>query len=166
MSTQRAIRNTSKTAGAGMPPPGDPNRTLSEMIETIRRLHSVYERETDALVNIDTAGFLAVQDEKLECAKAYQVGVEHIMAHKSEMKKADTALKKELETLQARFSELSFQNMDALKRVQRTMERLGSTIRKAAKDEAKKMQSFRYGADGSLPENDKRRISMGLSETA
>jgi prefoldin subunit 5 len=167
----RNVAKTTAPARASLPtlsgtPPKDPDKALSEMIETIRRLKDIYERETEALLNVDTHGFLAVQDEKLDTAKQYQTGVEAIMLNKAEMRKADPALKNELERMQGHFTELSFKNMDALKRMQRTMERLGHTIRKAAKNEAKKQRAFSYGANCAMRDDNKKRISLGLSETA
>lgn len=171
MKNKNALRTkvpakTAPAVSAGGTPPRDPNKTLTDMIETVRKLQSVYERETDALENVDTQGFLAVQEEKLNSAKEYQTGIEAIMAHKNEMRLADLGLKKELERMQERFTELSFKNMDALKRMQRTMERLGTTIRRAAKDEAKKQRAFSYGANGIMKDDSKKQISLGLSETA
>jgi hypothetical protein len=147
-------------------PPKDPNKTLSDLIATIRQLRAVYERETEALTNIDTQGFLGVQDEKFQCAKNYQAGVAIIMNHKNEMKKADPVLKKELETMQADFSELSHRNMIALERMQRIIQRLGNTMRRAAKDEAKKRRGVSYGENGAMKDDNKKRISLGVSETA
>lgn len=163
---QKNFLRKQAAAPSGTMPPRDPNKVLGELIETIRQLKSIYERETEALENIDTEGFLAVQDEKLSAAQQYQAGIQTIIAHKNEMKNADAVLKNELTRMQEQFTELSYKNMDALKRMQRTMDRLGQTIRNAAKNEAKKMQALSYSRRGTMNSSDKARISIGVSETA
>lgn len=144
----------------------DPDKAIGEMISTIERLQSVYERETLALENVDAQAFLAEQDEKFEIAKIYQNRVQEVMQRKTELRTANPALKDKLEQMQADFSELSFRNMKALKRMQRTMERLGNTMRRVAKEETRKQRTFSYGSNGALKDDSKKRISMGLSETA
>jgi stage III sporulation protein SpoIIIAA len=145
----------------------DPNRAMQDMMDTIDCLRVVYEQETDALLNADTKGFLAVQDEKFRRAKAYQMGVEELLSRKDEMKDVDIALKKKLEKMQKDFSELSHSNMIALERMQRTMDRLNGTIRSAVKDAVKRERGVSYNQIGHLEDGGNRKgISGSLSETA
>ncbi len=145
----------------------DPNKAMQEMMESIDLLRNVYERETQALLNSDTKGFLSIQNEKFESAKAYQMSVEEMLARKDEMRNIDPDLRRKLEKMQSDFAELSQSNMVALQRMQRSMERLSGTIRSAVKDAVKKDRVVSYGQTGRLEDGgDKKRISTSLSETA
>lgn len=144
----------------------DPKRAMQDMMQTIDDLRSVYIEETDALENIDTPRFLGLQDKKLATAKKYQKGVEEILTRKDEMRRIDPSLKMKLETMQADFAILATENMDALKRMQRTMERLGNTVRDAARDAVNKQRSYSYSESGNLNSNDKKVVSAGIIETA
>lgn len=145
----------------------DPNRAMQDMMDTIDSLRHVYEEETDALLNVDTKAFLALQDEKFRRAKAYQTGVEELLSRKGEMKDVEPELKRKLEKMQKDFAELSHSNMIALDRMQRTMERLNGTIRGAMKEAVKKQRGVSYNQIGRLEDGGTRKtISGSLSETA
>lgn len=146
--------------------PTNPERAIQEMMVRIDELRAVYMEETDALEKSDTARFLKLQDTKLESARRYQLGIEEILSRKDEMQRIDPMLKTRLQKMQADFSGLAHSNMTALKRMQRTMERLGGTVRNAAKDAVNKQRSYSYGESGILKSNEKRVVSTGISETA
>lgn len=143
----------------------DPRIALEETIRTIEQLHSVYERETDALERSDTKDFLSLQHEKLEVATLYQNSIEEIKSRKEEMGRVGQDLKNKLKHMQRDFSDLAQKNREALSRMQRTVERLGNTIRSAAKDAALKQRATSYGQTGALDKAEKRSISMGVTET-
>lgn len=144
----------------------DPNRAMQQMMETIDALRQVYEQETQALQALDTQAFLALQDAKQRSAHAYQSHVNEMIMRKEDMQKADPALKQQLERMRNDFAELSRLNMEALDRMQRTMDRLSMTIRSAAKDAAQKHSAYSYSETGMLQMNNKKCISLGDSETA
>ncbi len=144
----------------------DPNKAMQEMMDTIDQMRRVYERETDALEKMDTKGFLSLQEEKLNATNAYKLGIEDVLSRKSEMKTVDPAMKKELKRMQDNFADLSMKNLNALKLMQRTMERVGSKVQKAAKDSVNKQRTFSYGESGKLEQNERKGISTGVSETA
>lgn len=144
----------------------NPDAALENMMATIRQLVTVYELETQALENVDTNTFLSLQDEKIAKARLYQTGMEELLGRKEEIRKANPAVKQKFEQMQADFSALSRRNMEALSRMQRTMERLGGTLRRAAQDAAKKQRAVSYGSNGILRDDDGKQISMGISETA
>ena len=145
----------------------DPGIAMQEMMDTIDTLRAVYVRETDALVVADTKAFLALQEEKLEAARAYQETVQEFLTRKEEMKNVNPLMKKQLEDMQSEFSSLAKKNMDALQSMQRSVERLGSTIRNAAKDSAQKERAVSYGEGGRLQSTEQKVISTGsVSETA
>lgn len=144
----------------------NPNVAMQEMMNTIDVLKDVYKRETVALEQADTRAFLSMQNEKLQAARAYQDGIGQILQRREEMKKANPLLKKRLEDMQKDFATLSMKNMDALQRMARVSERLGNTIRVAAKDAAVKKRTFSYGENGTMKSTEKKTVSMGVSETA
>ena len=143
-----------------------PEKAIQEMMETIDALRGVYIEETTALEAADTPAFLSVQDKKLNTAMRYERGIQEIIARKEEMRKIDPALKRRLETMQNDFSNIAKENMEALTRMQRTMERLGNTIRDAAKEAVNQQRAYSYGESGALQSNEKRVVSTGISETA
>ena len=144
----------------------DPNKAMQEMMDVIDRMRGVYVRETEALESMDTKGFIALQDEKLQTTNIYKSGIEDILRRKRELKAVDPALKRDLERMQADFAALSSKNMDALKRMQRTMERLGQTVQRAAKESVNKQRAFSYGESGKIHNDERKGVSIGVSETA
>lgn len=143
-----------------------PEKAIDEMMQTIDALRDVYIAENQALENVDTKSFMGLQGKKLETAKLYQKGIEEILVRKDEMRRIDPTLKRKLERMQADFASLASTNMESLKRMQRTMDRLNNTIRTAAKDAVNKNQAYSYGESGRMQSTDKRIVSTGISETA
>ena len=144
----------------------DPEQAMQEMMESIDTLRAVYQEETEALITVNTQAFLDLQTQKLEAARTYQQGIEEIPERREEMQNVNPLTKKRLAEMQKNFSTLSEQNMEALKRMQRTMDRLSQTIRKAAKDAAHKQRAFSYGENGTLQSDNGKIVSTGISETA
>ncbi|MCB1563112.1 MAG: flagellar protein FlgN [Alphaproteobacteria bacterium] len=144
----------------------DPEQAMQEMMESIDTLRAVYQEETEALITVNTQAFLDLQTQKLEAARTYQQGIEEILERREEMQNVNPLTKKRLAEMQKNFSTLSEQNMEALKRMQRTMDRLSQTIRKAAKDAAHKQRAFSYGENGTLQSDNGKIVSTGISETA
>ncbi len=144
----------------------DPKKAMQEMMDMIDHMRGVYETETEALERYDTKAFLALQDDKLQATKAYRAGVEDIIRRRDEMRDIDVNMKRQVEKMQKDFADLSVKNMSALKQMQKTMERLGETVQKVAKDAVNKESAFSYGDSGRLNQDDKKRVSIGISETA
>ena len=144
----------------------DPNKAMQEMMDTIDTLRDVYETETEALLGFDTNTFLQIQDTKLAQAELYQNRIQQMLARKDELRSVNPEMKKQLEKMQKDFAELSHNNMIALKRMQRTMERLTGTIQDAARDAAKRQRSLSYGQTGRMDDGGSKKISVNLSETA
>lgn len=143
-----------------------PNRAMQEMMEAIDTLREVYIQETAALDAADTNSFLAMQDAKLNAARNYQSGIQQILARKDEMRAADPSLKIRLERKQHDFSALAKKNVEALERMNRCMERIGNTLRSAAREAAAKDRSMSYGETGTMHVPDRKIVSTGISETA
>jgi hypothetical protein len=144
----------------------NPEKAMREAIQSIIILQDVYTRETKALTDADMREFAAIQNEKLEAAKFYQQSVEDIVQRKNEMKGVNPAFKTKLKEMQNDFAVLAQRNMDALSRTQRNLQRVGKTIQRAAKDAARKNSTTPYGQHGKLQNEDKKALSIGLSETA
>ncbi len=144
----------------------DPNKAMEETIRTIENLQDVYERETKSLLASDTRSFLAIQDEKLAAARQYQSSVEEIIKRKEEMRDVPAAMKQQLRKMQEDFTSMAHTNLDSLSRMQRTVGRLGNTIRRAAQDVAREKRTYSYGDTGEIDNNHKKSISMGVIETA
>ncbi|MBL4805563.1 MAG: hypothetical protein JKY71_11960 [Alphaproteobacteria bacterium] len=163
---QHENRQTARDAQSAHVLNADPKKAMQEMMDMIDHMRGVYENETAALERFDAKGFLAVQEEKLQATNAYRAGVEDILRRRSEMRGVDTDMKRKIERMQKDFSDLSVKNMSALKQMQKTMERLGETVQKVAKDAVNKQNAFSYGDSGRLNENERKRVSIGVSETA
>jgi hypothetical protein len=145
----------------------DPSKAMQEMMDIINSLKGIYISETNALNNADTKGFLALQPDKIDAAQKYQLGIEHLMARKDEMKSANPNLKKRLADMQEEFSDLATKNMEALQRMERTTHKLVDTIVFAAKEAAQKQRIFSYGETGAVRGGEKKSLYTGrLSETA
>ncbi len=144
----------------------NPEKAIQEMMDTIDDLRGVYIEETSALQNADTNGFLNIQERKLIAAQKYQKSIEEIMTRKEEMRRIDIGLKQRLERMQEEFTQITRANMDALSRMQRTMESLSHTVRTAAKEAVNRDRSYSYGEHGTLKNNEHKVVSTGISETA
>lgn len=145
----------------------NPRKAIQEMMETIDHLKGVYERETEALNKSDVKTFMALQDEKISTAQIYQDNIAQMMSRKEELKAMDPAARNKLEEMQGEFSQLAKKNMIALKKMQKTMDRFGGTLRDAARDAVKKDHSTNYTAKGRMDLDEAKRITTGtISETA
>jgi len=164
MQTHTHSKNATNAPKTGLS--SDPQKAMQEMMDTIDRMRGVFEQETEVLEKLDTKGFLALQEEKLHTANIYKTNVQEILARKSEMKSISPVLKKELARSQEEFAELSSKNMKALKRMQRTMERLGTKIQRVAKETVNKDRALSYGEGGTIEQNKRKSVSIGVSETA
>ena len=147
--------------------PKDTNAAVRAVLAVTETMSKLFAEETEALINIDNATFLKLQERKLDAAQDYQNVMSQMMARKNELAHADPALKQKLKEMQGEFSEISDKNLDALGRMQRCTEKLGNTIRSAAIKEAQKGRGYSYGEDGSISKVSKKKaVSSGLSETA
>ncbi len=144
----------------------DTNTALREITSTIKKMEKIFIDETTALNNIDNKAFMALQEQKLTIAREYQNDMGQILARKDELRKADPAIKNTIDQMQAKFSEISKNNLEAIGRMQRCTEKLGNTMRSAAIRAAQKNRGYSYGETGAISSAAKRRaISSGISES-
>jgi predicted nucleotide-binding protein (sugar kinase/HSP70/actin superfamily) len=142
------------------------NTALKDVMRSIKALEKVYDKENKVLKNMDSKGFMEIQNEKLVTAKHYQTVMTQMLARKDEIAKADPKVKQVLKNAYADFTERSRLNLEAIERMQRSTERLGNTIRSAAIRSAQTQRSFSYGENGALSNTTKNKaVSSGLSET-
>ena len=142
----------------------DPNTAMQEMMSTIDALRTIYTEENDALSTADTERFMGLQDRKIAAARDYQLGAKQMIERRDEIMKADPALKQKLQVMQKEFSEISSQNLGALDRVCKGVQRLNDRIMNHVREKARQ-DSVNYRANGSMEQNE-RRLSLGLNESA
>ncbi len=142
-----------------------PEKAAQEMMIIINQLQYIYQQETGYLAVSDTVGFQSIQDTKMQATLRYEQGMSQMFARRSELKLLSDATKETLRTMEAEFKVISMENKKMLERVKRTTERLGETIRYAAKDAVKKRTSAGYSATGIMSAPSSRNMSIGISET-
>ena len=154
------------TSHANIKLPNSPQRAAEEMIIIINDLQAIYERETEALEQTDTVTFNALQDQKMSAARKYEQGIAQMVKRRAEMGTVTEATKQTLRDMQENFAALAHKNKNLLERMQRTTQRLGETIRSAAKDAVQKRSSIGYSASGQAQSVSNRNMSVGINETA
>lgn len=143
----------------------DPKQAMQDMMMTIDALRNVYVAETTALQSSDTDAFLNLQDEKIIAAQRYHSGLSDFLNRKDEILSVHPDLKAIIRRKQEEFSTVARDNMDALDRMRRTVDRMGSRIMQAARDTATR-DSVSYGNKGSMTGYNNKPITMGLNESA
>lgn len=143
----------------------DPSVALQDMMQTIDALRNVYIEETMALISSDTKAFFSLQDRKIETAQKYHAGFTEIINRKDEMLAVHPDLKKLFGRKQVEFSKVAAENLEALNRMNRTVDRLGRRIMETARDAAKR-EGPAYGAGGNMSHHRNKPITMGLNESA
>ncbi|MCB9988730.1 MAG: flagellar protein FlgN [Rhodospirillales bacterium] len=142
----------------------DPNRAMQEMMETIDAMRRVFIEENEALKEGKTKMFMSLQDKKIETAHRYQSGTEQLMKRRAELASLDPGLRRQLADMQAEFSELTAENLKALERTRKGVERLSNRIMSSAR-KAARQERVKYGASGQLEEHTGR-VSIGINESA
>lgn len=143
----------------------DPKRAMQDMMETIDALRNVYVAETTALQTADTEAFFSLQDQKIEAAQNYHSGISEFLSRKDEIMTVHPDLKSMIRRKQEEFSEIARENLDALDRMRRTVDRMGNRIMKAARDTAAR-EGVTYGNSGSMNSYRNKPVTMGLNESA
>lgn len=143
-----------------------PEALIKYMMDTINELSELYKAESEVLRNSDTKGFTAMQDKKFRLAQKYQEGVKHILARQTEMKALPEETKQKLKDMQKNFSALADENMTALSRMQKCIDKFHVIMRRAITDKVKKENTYYYTASGKTSSDNKRSLQGALSETA
>ncbi len=146
--------------------PSDPNKALEVVMHQIKTLQGVYDEETEALSSADIIAFLDLQDKKMNAARAYQHSIDEVLRRQEDLKKAGAKQRQNLKEMQKAFFETTKKNFDALQRMQKSTDRFGNRLRKAAKDAARDAQTISYNQQGYINGAENRPISAGsISES-
>jgi hypothetical protein len=143
----------------------DPAKAMQEMMQAIDALRNIYVEETIALKAADTKAFFGVQDRKIEAAQNYHAGITEAMARKDELLQAHPQMKSLFRRKQEEFSKIADENLEALDRMRRTVDRLGNRIMRSARDSAMR-DGVSYSARGDLSGYKNKPVTMGLNESA
>lgn len=164
--TRNSVINTGNlSSGENFALSPDPKKAIQDMMQTIDALRNVYVAETMALAKSDTSAFLGLQDKKIEAAQNYHTGISEFLARKDEILTVHPDLKSLIRKKQEEFSEIARENLDALDRMRRTVDRMGNRIMQAARDAATR-EGVTYGKSGNMSGYKNRPVTMGLNESA
>lgn len=140
-------------------------RNVEELISATEALIQIYEQETEALKASDTKTFLSLQDNKIEISQQYQDIHVNITAQKEALAALPVTLKDKLKDMDLKFKTTAQKNLKALNTMEKSMSRLNTRILNAAKGAIQEKRA-RYGADGTLNNEQNKRISISINESA
>lgn len=143
----------------------NPAEAMQDMMKTLDSLRSVYEEETKALALSDIQAFFALQNKKIAAAQDYQAGIAELISRKDEMLAIHPDMKSIFSRKHEEFSVLAHDNITALDRMRRTVDRLGNRMVRAARDSAAR-DGVSYSAKGHMNGSYNKPITMGLNESA
>lgn len=164
-SKDRPLNTANLSGGEKFALSADPKRAIHDMMQTIDALRNVYVAETMALAASDTPTFLSLQDQKIEAAQNYHTGISEFLTRKDEILTVHPDLKGIIRKKQEEFSDVARENLDALDRMRRTVDRMGNRIMQAARDAATR-EGVTYGKSGSMNGYKNKPVTMGLNESA
>lgn len=142
----------------------NPNTAMTQMMAIIDNFRALMLKETEALESADAGAFLNMQDDKITIARAYQHGVEQMLARKDELRAADPTLRGRLEAMQKGFHDVAIRNLKGLERMKNGTNRLHDKVMMAARETALSESRFAYGSEGRMQSGGK--ITIGVSEQA
>lgn len=146
-------------------PVRSPAQFLRDMLHTIDTLRNIYVTETVALKAADTKAFFSLQDSKIQVAQKYHDDFNEFLRRKDEIVRAQPDIKKILARKQAEFSKVSSENLAAITRMNRVVDRLGKRIMRLASETATR-EAVAYGASGSMSLSRNRPVTTGVNESA
>lgn len=127
----------------------DPQSAALILIQRVKVLQDIYERETGALEAAQVEVFMALQEEKLAAASAYQDAMKRLLEQKAQLSGAlAPSLRAQLIVMQKDFAALTERNKQALERMQRCVARLSEKICALAKTEVMSSAPVGYGPCG------------------
>ena len=157
--SKNEILNKAENASA------DPVTAMQDMMASIDTLRGIYIEETAALNAADTNAFFGIQERKIRAAQDYHAEITGLVARKDELLNVHPELKSLVRKKQEEFSHVTRENLDALNRMRRTMDRLGRRLTQAACDAAKS-ESVAYGSGGHLSTQRGKPVTVGINESA
>jgi hypothetical protein len=143
----------------------NPVQALQDMMKTLDNLRAVYEEETRALRLSDIKAFFALQNKKIAAAQEYHAGIAELVNRKDELLIVHPDMKSLFNRKHDEFSAVAHDNIEALDRMRRTVDRLGNRMVRAARDSAAR-DSVSYSAHGHLTGSRNKPVTMGMNESA
>lgn len=140
------------------------DRALAEIIGTINELRKVYEDENTALQACDTKRFLSLNARKLQAVSDYKACVRQVVQRRAEFSRVHPEIRTRLLALETDFTELATRNLELLSRLNKSVQRLGARLKRAAIDAVQK-KSVNYSASGNLTRVE-RPVSIGINQSA
>lgn len=160
----RPEQNVSQTR---QPTSKDLNVAVEGIMSQISSLATLYQHETDALMRADTDAFSSVQAQKEQEAAQYEMQMQSLLQHKSEMSNLAPEIKEKLKAMQAEFSALMQENAMALSRMQGSAKRMNDLIINATRRAVQNEMAVSYGEGGRLHTAERKRLTTGqISKTA
>lgn len=140
------------------------NAAIDSIIMSATNLTEIIQKETEYLRAADTKNFQALHATKTEHAHAYQAQFMKLVSNKGQLKSADPEALERLQQARSEMISASNENLEALSRTTKSLNRISERILKLAR---KKSQgnALAYSAKGTVYDNTKTPISVGLTET-
>lgn len=140
------------------------NKAIDSIVVSAQDLTEILNQETACLKAADTKGFKALHDQKTEFTQRYEAQFTKLIANKEQLKGAPVSELERLQEARKNVINASKENLEALKRTNKSLNRLSERILNLAR-ENQQASTATYSSKGSLYTNDKRPISVGLIET-
>lgn len=163
MATDKSMNNGAAEQGKKLVLSADPEKAMQQMMDTIDALRRIYVEENAALDTSDTKTFMRLQDRKIKAALNYQTGAEQLRARREDIARLGSGTRKKLIDKQEEFSGVMAENLKAIDRLRRGVQRLNDRIMTSARESAQK-NNANYSRSGLLNKNE-RPVSIGLSES-
>jgi|TARA_R110000868_G_scaffold128518_1_gene336657 hypothetical protein len=140
------------------------NAAIDSIIVSATSLTEIIQKETEYLRAADTKSFQALHNQKTERAHAYQEQFMKLVSNKAQLKSANPEALERLQQARSEMITASNENLEALSRTTKSLNRISERILKLAR---KKSQgnALAYSAKGTVYDNNKTPISVGLTET-
>lgn len=142
------------------------NQAIESVLSSAATLTDIIKQETEYLRAANTKGFKSLHDKKTEIANSYQHKLHNLLAQKEHLASAAPT---DLERLQQARQDMimaSRENLEALERTNKSLNRISERIMKLAREKAEKQSISAYSNKGALYNNSKRPVSVGVIETA
>lgn len=139
---------------------------LRPLSETTQALRLTVESETAALKRSDFAAFARIQAEKMDRMRCWNDAVADLRNRREEFSGMAGDLRARMEALQQELSAAFRENLAAIDRANRSVNRLHGRIMTIARREVEDRNRVTYSKTGKVGGNHRKALSMGLTETA
>jgi len=140
------------------------NKAIDSIIVTAANLTEIIQKETEYLKAADTKSFKALHAQKTQYVHAYEAEFLKLVSNKAQLKSADPDALERLQQARSEVITASNENLEALNRTTKSLNRISERILKLARDKSQG-NALAYSNKGTIYENSKKPISVGLAET-